>query len=88
MRSWAAKGYLGDVDAEAVSFDAADGVALQGWLLRGDGAALILCHDSGSTKESLINLAIDLNDRGFSVLLFDFRGYGRSQRERCGICAY
>lgn len=73
-----------NVDAEPVGFPAADGVELQGWLLRGDGNAppLILCHDRGASKESLINLAITLRDRGFSVLLFDFRGHGKSQDER------
>jgi pimeloyl-ACP methyl ester carboxylesterase len=66
--------------AEDVSFAAADGVPLKGWLLHGrpSRAALILCHDLGESKAELINLAIALNHEGFTVLAFDFRGHGES----------
>jgi len=79
-----------DVDVQTVGFRAADGVELQGWLLRGeaDRPPLVLCHDRGSSKESLINLAITLHDDGFSVLLFDFRGHGRSEPGRSTLGLY
>ncbi len=68
------------IRAESVEFQAADGVALQGWLILGrpDLPPIVLCHDVGSSKSSLINLAIALRRASFSVLLFDFRGHGAS----------
>jgi pimeloyl-ACP methyl ester carboxylesterase len=69
-----------ELEVEAVAFRAADGIALEGWLIRGESGmpAILLCHDFGSDKASLINLAIALRMRGFTLLLFDFRGHGAS----------
>jgi pimeloyl-ACP methyl ester carboxylesterase len=68
------------IRAEPVEFPAVDGVPLAGWLLPGDPARppVLLCHDHGSSKASLLSLAIELHHRGYPVLLFDFRGHGRS----------
>ncbi len=65
---------------EAAAFETADGVPLVGWLLRGrpDRPALVLCHGYQRSMEEPFSLAVELRDRGFSVLLFDFRGCGRS----------
>ena len=65
---------------EAAAFATADGVPLVGWLLRGrpDRPALVLCHGYQRSMEEPFSLAVELRDRGFSVLLFDFRGCGRS----------
>jgi len=73
-----------DLGVEAVSFLAADGIALQGWLIRGERGmpAILLCHEFGSDKSSLINLAIALRKHGFTLLLFDFRGHGKSAPSR------
>jgi pimeloyl-ACP methyl ester carboxylesterase len=69
---------------EEVRFDASDGVALSGWFIPGlpDRPALILCHDLGSSRASLVNLAIALRRAGFSVFAFDFRGHGASEGGR------
>ncbi len=66
---------------QQVQFPAVDGVKLAGWVFvgRSDRAPILLCHDLGSSKASLINLAIALHNRGFSVLSFDFRGHGMSE---------
>jgi pimeloyl-ACP methyl ester carboxylesterase len=66
--------------AEAISFSAADGVRLKGWLLHGIAGRppVILCHDLGENKNALLNIAIALNKAGFSVLAFDFRAHGAS----------
>ena len=68
------------VPVSAVQFSASDGVPLDGWLLPGPpGApAVILCHDAGSNRAALLNLAIRLQGDGFTTLLFDFRGHGQS----------
>ena len=66
---------------DEVRFPAVDGIELAGWLLEGDAAfpPILLCHDLGSSKTSLVYQAIDLNGRGYTVLLFDFRGHGHSR---------
>jgi pimeloyl-ACP methyl ester carboxylesterase len=68
---------------EEVRFRSADGIELDGWLLRGEAgrAAVVLCHDLGASKGSLVNLAIALQKSGFTVLGFDFRGHGKSGGE-------
>jgi pimeloyl-ACP methyl ester carboxylesterase len=65
---------------EEVRFPAADGLSLAGWLAPGEagGRAIVLCHDFGGNKESMVHLAILLQRAGFTVLSFDFRGHGGS----------
>lgn len=65
---------------EEARFRSADGVGLYGWMLRGqpDRPALILCHGYQRSMEEPFGLAIELRERGFTVMLFDFRGCGRS----------
>jgi pimeloyl-ACP methyl ester carboxylesterase len=46
---------------------------------------ILLCHDLYSSKRSMVNLAIALRDKGFSVLMFDFRGHGESAGERSSL---
>ena len=72
------------VPVEDVQFPASDGVPLAGWLLPAAPGApgVILCHDVGSSRGALLNLAIRLHGDGFTVLLFDFRGHGQSGGSR------
>lgn len=65
---------------EQVQFPAADGTRLAGWLIEGDVARppVLLCHDMGSSKASQVSLGIELQRRGFTVLMLDFRGHGQS----------
>lgn len=66
--------------AEPVRFGATDGLPLAGWLLRGraEMPAIILCHGYQRCMEEPFALAVELHERGFTTLLFDFRGCGRS----------
>jgi pimeloyl-ACP methyl ester carboxylesterase len=75
------------VEIEEVRFRSADGVDLGGWLLEGrpDFPPLVLCHDLGAGKSSLINLALLLQGEGHTVLLFDFRGHGESGGHGSGL---
>ncbi len=68
---------------EEVRFPSADGLTLAGWLVPGrpDGRAIVLCHDLGESKASVINLATPLHREGFTVLAIDFRGHGGSEGE-------
>src|SRR5262245_30526216 len=68
------------VRVEEVSFTASDGIPLSGWLLRGqpDRPAIILSHDRGRSKGTLVNMIIPLHAAGFTVLAYDSRGHGAS----------
>ena len=72
---------------EEVRFPAADGVSLAGWLLEGrpDRAAILLCHDLGASKGSVLNLGLRLQRDGFTALAFDFRGHGESDGAGSGL---
>jgi len=65
---------------EQVRFRTDDGVALHGWFMPGRPGwpAVILCHGYQRCMEEPFGLAVDLRERGFTVMLFDFRGCGRS----------
>jgi pimeloyl-ACP methyl ester carboxylesterase len=66
--------------AEDVTFRSTDGIRLTGWLFRGTpkSAPIVLCHDLGESRNAVMNIAIALNQAGFTVLAFDFRGHGTS----------
>lgn len=66
--------------AVEVSFPSRDGTPLAGWFLPGaaDEPALILCHGYQRCMEETFSLGVEFQHRGYSVLLFDFRGCGRS----------
>jgi len=72
------------VHADDVEFDSADGVRLSGWWIDGEPGRppVMLCHDFGASKSSLVNVALALNRVGFPVLAFDFRAHGDSQGQR------
>ncbi len=65
---------------QEVRFTASDGVPLYGWLLRAGATdpGIVLCHGYQRGIEETLSLGFDLRCRGFNVLLFDFRGCGRS----------
>src|SRR5262249_44281134 len=64
------------------AFTSPDGVSLTGWWLPGkEGVpAIILCHDLGSSRASLMGLATRLSESNYPILIFDFRGHGGSSR--------
>ncbi|GAA1970378.1 hypothetical protein GCM10009817_07870 [Terrabacter lapilli] len=64
---------------EDVTARTADGVRLAGWYVPStNGAAVVLCHGSGSTRSDLLAHAAALSRQGFGVLLLDARGHGGS----------
>jgi len=66
--------------AEDVTFRSTDGIRLAGWLFHGKAKMppVVLCHDLGESRNAVMNIAIALNQAGFTVLAFDFRGHGGS----------
>ena len=79
-RDWAR---LSGLPLEDVWFQSPDGVKLFGWFVAATaksmkGAVLLWCHgNAGNIVHRLDNLVF-LHRLGISVLLFDYRGYGRS----------
>ena len=65
---------------EEVSFRTSDGVVLSGWLVKGAPRApvIVLCHDLGGSRSTLLSSAVSLNRAGYALLVFDFRGHGKS----------
>lgn len=67
-----------------VTFDTVDGVTLQGTFWPSpkgkDEPTVLLLHKIGSDshKDGWDDLAAKLQDKGYSVLSFDFRGHGNS----------
>lgn len=68
--------------AEEVWFTAKDGTRLHGWYFAGQqnagAATIIYFHGNGGNLTNVGWLGQSLVKRGFSVLLFDYRGYGLS----------
>lgn len=70
---------------EDVWITTADGVRLHGWFLRAADAvpgevrpAILHCHGNAGNVESHLGFSRFLTHSGFHVLIFDYRGYGRS----------
>ena len=65
-------------DAEEVTFQTADGVRLGGWFLATAGApgpAVLIFNGNAGDRSYRAPLAAALAQQGWSVLLFDYRGY-------------
>jgi uncharacterized protein len=63
-------------------FASADGTRLHGWYVPHEQAraTVLYCHGNGGNVASWADAARLLHDRvGVSVMLFDYRGYGRSE---------
>lgn len=63
-----------------VTFAAADGVELHGWLIAGrTPTTLLYSHGNGGNIGDRVNIARLLVEQlGVSVFMYDYRGYGRS----------
>jgi fermentation-respiration switch protein FrsA (DUF1100 family) len=69
-----------DVAHETVAFTTRDGVALHGWFLRHEDErpVVVVMHGYRGEKSDVLGMSTALWRAGFDVLLFDFRGRGRS----------
>jgi fermentation-respiration switch protein FrsA (DUF1100 family) len=76
------------VGAEEVWFKTSDGLKLYGWLFHSKGrpasASVIYFHGNGGNLSYCDWVGEELAARGFDVLVFDYRGYGRSEGEPVG----
>jgi dipeptidyl aminopeptidase/acylaminoacyl peptidase len=68
---------------EDATFTTADGVRLHGWLMKpqtgtGPFPVIVHAHGNAGNVESHADFSRCLTRHGFAVLLFDYRGYGKS----------
>jgi uncharacterized protein len=70
---------------EDVAFPTADGLTLCGWFIPAGGpmarGTIIFCHGQSGSMDRDADQAPFLHTAGFNVLMFDFRGHGRSEGE-------
>lgn len=67
---------------EDAEFQAADGTKLHGWFVPAENpsAVVLFCHGNAGNITHRIDLMEAMqNDVGTSILVFDYRGYGRSE---------
>lgn len=64
-----------------VTFSAADGVDLSAWYVPSGGkrGAILYCHGNGGNISYRYEYLKVFHDLGFSTLMFDYRGYGKSE---------
>jgi pimeloyl-ACP methyl ester carboxylesterase len=68
--------------AGVVAIRAEDGTRLEAWYVPStNGAAVVLLHGSGSTRDDMLGPAAILAEHGYGVLLLDARGHGGSEGE-------
>lgn len=65
---------------EDVTFTTEDGIPLGGWLIPAQdaGRAVIFLHGHAGSMDPDLKYAPWFHERGITVLMFDFRGHGRS----------
>jgi pimeloyl-ACP methyl ester carboxylesterase len=81
VKSWDPSDYGIPVDqVENVWFETPDGEMLFGWYCRSPRpiASAVFCHGNTGNLTTVGELMPHLLDAGFNVLLFDYRGFGRS----------
>jgi uncharacterized protein len=69
------------LDYTDLEIETEDGERLHGWLVEGTAPTrghVLLCHgNAGNVSDRVLHAKV-LSEAGFDVLLFDYRGYGRS----------
>lgn len=66
--------------AQKIEFSSADGIKLSGaWFpAEGTNAVIVQCHGNAGNISHRFDIASHWQEQGWSVLLFDYRGYGHS----------
>jgi fermentation-respiration switch protein FrsA (DUF1100 family) len=63
-----------------VAFSSRDGLTLRGWFIPATArrGTVIFCHGHGGSMDPDVQYAPAFHERGYNVLMFDFRAHGRS----------
>jgi hypothetical protein len=76
-------GWTLPANGEEVWIKVADGERLHGWFLRSMNqpaiATVLHCHGNGGNLSNVVWVAQELTKRGLDTMIFDYRGYGRSE---------
>jgi hypothetical protein len=67
---------------ENISFEASDGVHLHGWFIPAadpSGRALLFFHGNAGNISHRLESIMIFHNLGLDVLIFDYRGYGKSE---------
>jgi fermentation-respiration switch protein FrsA (DUF1100 family) len=66
---------------EDVTFTASDGVKLTGWWIPAPNprGTVLFCHGNGGNISTCLDTVVIINRLGLNLLMFDYRGYGRSE---------
>ncbi len=74
---------------EEVAFPARDGLTLRGWFIPAPQprGAVVFCHGHAGSMDPDVQYAPWFHQAGFSVLMFDFRGHGRSDGQHVSLGA-
>ena len=81
VRSWKPEDYgIPREHAEELWFETDDGEILYGWYCRSENpiASALYCHGNTGNLSNTAHVMPHLLDAGINVLLFDYRGFGRS----------
>jgi len=62
-----------------VWFKASDGALLYGWWIPRGRFVMLFAHGNGGNISYCVDIAAKFFNEGFSVFLFDYRGYGKSK---------
>jgi len=75
-----APGDYAHIPIEDVSFSTEDGLVLSGWFSSDDDSdtTVVICHGLGANKHNFLDFVHVFCRRGYSSLIFDFRGHGDS----------
>ena len=65
---------------ETIRIPTSDGLVLEGWFVPQAGAdrTMVICHGAGANKGNFIWFLWPFADKGYNIVLFDFRAHGRS----------
>jgi fermentation-respiration switch protein FrsA (DUF1100 family) len=81
-------------NGEEIWVRVANGERVHGWFLRATEqpaiATVLHCHGNGGNLSNVVWVAQELTKRGFDTMIFDYRGYGRSEgrlRDEWGLYA-
>ncbi len=75
---------------ESVSFPSLDGITLRGWFIQAQEShgTVVFCHGYAGSKAPDLQYVPRFRERGYNVLLFDFRGHGESDAHSTSLVYY
>jgi hypothetical protein len=80
-KPWSATPFSEGLAYENIKFKTADGLTLSGWFVKAERekGVVLLCHGNAGNISHRLDELKRYHDLGFSVFIFDYRGYGKSE---------